>query len=211
MMRRYMMIVENAPKTLYHGTLKKHLPDIMRHGLQPGVGEFTKNAYDEYEDAGIDLPELVFAAERQRIVTCVSAIYGAMAAEGIEQTAENFYRHGAIVVIKDGEGIFTHRGEFDDGMEDHPITVEPGDYYEYGSVMPDFIFTGDRLRNFLRRNNVRADYQFAFDRKMAETNLIRLAIKQHPDQSKSAIRNKISALSDRDLKNWLEKYQSKQA
>src|ERR1035441_1901819 len=39
-----------SSRSLYHGTLIDHMPDIERSGLQPGVGGFTSDAYDLDED-----------------------------------------------------------------------------------------------------------------------------------------------------------------
>ena len=36
----------------------------------------------------------------------------------------------------------------------HPATVEPQDYYTQDVVYPDFALVDDRLRRFLRRNNI---------------------------------------------------------
>jgi len=159
------LLAESTPRTLYHGTLKQFVPDIMDFGLLPQVGKFTAHAYDEYRQHGIPLENVVFAADRNGLNKCVSAIIGQMRHTypqwnphtGTQKiTARDFYDHAALLVIKQGEKRFQHRAEDDFGA-DHPHTVEPGDYYTRGADLPDMVFTNDRLRNFLRRNQVRLD------------------------------------------------------
>lgn len=85
------ILLENTPRTLYHGTLRKFIPSIMSIGLVPDIGEFTRQAYEEYEEAGIELPELVFAADKTGLRACVSAIIGALQQANIDDTTENFF------------------------------------------------------------------------------------------------------------------------
>lgn len=163
-MRISEILNESMPKTLYHGTLKRNVPDIMDRGLIPQVGKFTSHAYDEYLSAGIALDNLVFAADRRGLGKCISAIIGQMRQElpkfhhtHNKITAEEFYQNAAILVFKHAEPRFKHR--FSDQFVDHPAHVEPDDYYHTGADLPDIVLTDDRLRSFLRRNGIRlADY-----------------------------------------------------
>lgn len=165
-MRITEILSESAPRTLYHGTLKKFVDDIFDIGLLPQVGKFTRHAYDEYASLGIPLENVVFAADRQGLGKCVSAIIGQMRhrypqwhmTRGWDDiTARDFYDKAALLVLKRAEGRFTRRPEDDDGQ--HPPQAEPDDYYHRGADLPDFVLTGRKLEAFLRRNNIRlADY-----------------------------------------------------
>ena len=198
------ILLENMPRTLYHGTLRRLLPSIMSIGLLPSVGEFTRYAYDELEAAGIELPELVFAADREGLDSCISAILGAMRQVGIEDTLENFFRYGAIVVLKHGEENFDHRTRNEKDYKDYPETVEPGDYYSDYGIKPDFYIVGDRLRVFLRRHNIILDRFGVIDRSAGQTKLMTLAIRKYPNKSRDEIINKIRSLSDREIKYFLK-------
>lgn len=172
---------ESTPRTLYHGTLKRNLPDILDYGLMPQVGSFTSHAYAEYRKAGIPLANVVFAADRQGLGKCVSAIIGQMR-HGFarwnmhrgwdEITVDDFYRNAALLVFKRAEGRFTKHG--DEFSTDHPPQAEPEDYYHIGADMPDFVLTDDKLRAFLRRNGIRlADYGIV-DHRADRAELMRL-------------------------------------
>jgi hypothetical protein len=166
------ILCESTPRTLYHGTLKRNLPAIMDYGLLPQVGSFTSHAYDEYRKAGIPLANVVFAADRQGLGKCISAIIGQMRHEFArwdmhkgwdDLDVGDFYRHAALLVFKRAEHRFTRHS--DDIGTDHPPQVEPDDYYHHGADMPNFVLTDDKLRAFLRRNGIRlADYGIVDDR-----------------------------------------------
>lgn len=152
------VLTESTPKTLYHGTLKKNLEYIMKIGVEPGVGDFTRNAYWEYEDAGIELPPLLFAADKRGLQKCISSIIGAMKSNGIRVTPENFYEHAAIVVFREGEEYFDYRDA--DELDHHYATVEPEDYYSEFNWVPDYYLTGKKLLRFLRKHGVGLEYGF---------------------------------------------------
>ena len=146
------LLTESTPRTLYHGTLMKFVPTIMEFGLLPSIGEFTRRAYQEYTDAGIDLEPLVFAADKKDLRKCVGAMVSWLKQHGIPVTEENFYKKTALIVIKQGEKHMQYRkDEFDFG---HPDTVEPGDYYSSNTVLPTYYITGNKLKSFLQKNSV---------------------------------------------------------
>ena len=159
-MRLASILEESTPRTLYHGTLKQNVPDILDRGVLPRVGSFTAHAYDEYQQAGIDLPPLVFAADRRGLGKCISAIIGQMRQHlpgfrnrgynGI--TVDEFYQHAAVLVFRHAERRFQHR--FSNEFYNHPPQVEPDDYYHQGADLPDTVLTDHRLRSFLRRNEI---------------------------------------------------------
>ena len=178
---------ESIPRTLYHGTLRRLVPSIMNLGLEPNVGEFTKDAYQESIDGGIALEELVFAADKQGLLKCISAIGGALRQEGIKYNAENLYRYGAIVVLKFGEERFEHRDDDDENYYgEYPETVEPGDYYRRYSIKPDYYLTGERLRIFIKRNTV---FTYLFDPKTVRELLIAKAKKENNYEMINTIKN----------------------
>ena len=156
------LLTESTPKTLYHGTLMKFVPTIMKFGLLPTVGDFTKKTYQEYTDAGIDLEPLVFAADKKGLTKCISAMIAWLKEHGMLLTAENFYKNTALIVIKQGEDRMQRRSADWQDIIHHPDTVEPKDYYSRDTVEPSFYMTGDRLKNFLRRNSINL-YDFGID------------------------------------------------
>jgi hypothetical protein len=52
---------------------------------------------------------------------------------------------------------FQHFSVDDSVITNHPLHAEPGDYYRDVNIVPDYVLTDKRLKNFLRRNNVRLD------------------------------------------------------
>lgn len=154
------VLKESAPRTLYHGTLKEYVPEIMRNGLVPTVGDFVSNFYapntdDEYYDPERDsLEPLVFAADKREIARCVNAIRHRLQANGIRVTPENIIAHGAIIVVKDTDEEFIQHNDDTNPYHDHPVQVEPKDYYTDREVLPAHILTGNKLKDFLRRSRI---------------------------------------------------------
>ncbi len=178
------LLTESTPRTLYHGTLKEFVPDIMDFGLLPQVGKFTAHAYQEYREAGIPLEDVVFAADRTGLYKCISAIIGQMRHQypqwdqhtGTDDiTSDDFYRHAALLVLKRAEKRWQHRPQ-DDLAGYHPPQVEPGDYYIRGADLPNFVLTDNKLRNFLRRNNVRLETFGIQDTNIDRAELVRQKI-----------------------------------
>lgn len=161
-MRKWIDLFESAPRTLYHGTLKEYLPEIERHGLNPTVGDFVLNFYDPSGDEGYDpeydsLEPLLFAAAKGDLQRCVNAIVHRLRAKGLRGTCKEVIEHGAIIVIRDEDDQFYHRDHDPDyrGLaQDHPVQVEPGDYYAMEEAVPAYIVTGKRLRDLLRRERI---------------------------------------------------------
>lgn len=178
---------ESTAKTLYHGTLKKNLPSIMKYGVEPNAGDFTRNAYIEYEEAGIELPELVFAADKQGLQKTISAIWGAMENNGIPITKENFFKHAAIVVFREGEDYFEYNP---DEFSDNPYpTVEPEDYYREYNWVPDYALTGKKLLRFLRKHDINLEYGFGnLDPESKKSKLIRNIVKKYPEIDKNKLK-----------------------
>ncbi len=139
---------ENAPRTLYHGTLKANLPSIMQGGLEPRIGHFTKHFYDDDPD----LEELVFASSKKDINKGLNAIIHLLKQQGIPSTPENIIKYGAMVVVKDEYNEFEHRPNDDMRYyDDYPRQVEPGDFYAREPVGVTYILQNRKLRDLLRR------------------------------------------------------------
>lgn len=206
--RRWMTLLENTPRTLYHGTLKRYLPSILQNGLEPRVGEFTRNAYDEIEAAGIELPELVFAADKNGLRRCVSAIMGQMRQLGLKTDEETFYRNAVLLVIREGGSHMDLRAQDDSEVDDwgdtFPDTVEPGDYYSDDVVAVDHILTGNKLKAFLARHNERLwDESVATKRER----LIRLALRQHSEFPRDVVLAKVREVPDDEVGKRLRWYE----
>lgn len=180
---------ESTAKTLYHGTLKKNLPSIMKYGVDPKAGDFTRNAYIEYEEAGIELPELVFAADKQGLQKTISAIWGAMENSGIPITQENFFKHAAIVVFREGEEYFDHFPDDKINQDSPYITVEPDDYYREFNWVPDYVLTGKKLLRFLRKHDINLVHGFKnLDPEAIKSKLIRKIVKKYPEIDKNKLK-----------------------
>lgn len=146
-------LLENTDKTLYHGTLRRYIPNIMKLGLQPTIGDLTQTMYNE-ED--YDLPELVFAADKKGLNSCISAIVWLLRKNKIPVTLENIRTYGALIVIKNSERDFMHRDRYDDryfDFDSYP-QVEPGDYFSENPIEITHILTGKKLISFLNRYDI---------------------------------------------------------
>lgn len=136
--------------TLYHGTLRSNIPSITKYGLHGGVGDFIKDMYDDVYDDLDDMDEYVFSADKYTLQKSVNAIIHHIAKKLNKSfhnvTDQEFKTYGALIVIKDAK--WDQRK--DDDYEDLPIYVEPNDYYTTSSGF-DYILTGQKLTNFLRK------------------------------------------------------------
>lgn len=152
-----------AEVTLYHGTTLENARSIMKGLLTPGVGYFVEDMYgSEYDAAGIDLPELSFAADKHDLRKAVSAmIYQVGRKLGksymYDVSIDELRAHGAIIVFS-GEGgsaeppsPWSHRGKSEVDAPEGAFTVEPGDYYTDWPVRASFYYSGSKLIQFLRR------------------------------------------------------------
>jgi hypothetical protein len=208
---------KTSERTLYHGTCRAHEESIREFGVIPQVGAFVGEGYAEYLDAGIELPEIVFATDKQRIDKATTAMINCIAVS----LGKNFHdinnddvlKHGAIVVFKGSEGSGKPEDTGlqympDDSMDaellrnDYP-QVEPGDYFTEGNLNPDIILTGSSLVRFLKRVGrwpieLNAEYQ--------REQLIRAAIKAHPERTKQEIIQHIDSLTGTQFKNSYETY-----
>jgi hypothetical protein len=191
-------------RTLYHGTLRDHAASIDRYGIWPSAGAFVEEMYggEVPED---DMPELLFMADKAGIEKAASAmafqIYKKLGLGWTSDVTEQHVRnHGALCIIKDVEpGQVQYRGEDDDG--DHPVTVEPGDYYDEDGVEVDTILTGPALVRYLRRFGVNFDDEGPGGR----DELVRLAVRKYGKERTSEIKDRVTKMSDSDVQDQLRR------
>ena len=165
--------VKVAARTLYHGTSRDKLKSIQELGLIPQVGHFVLWGYDEYEDAGIELPELVFATDKGELDKAHTAMVqsvGNMLGKGYHKvTAEETIAYGVLAIIpgepggpEGAQGFQRRRPREEVGagydeewdrfyQNDYP-TVEPGDYFSEGGAWPIKILTGNKMMKFFARH-----------------------------------------------------------
>jgi 8-oxo-dGTP pyrophosphatase MutT (NUDIX family) len=152
-------VPQATSKTLYHGTTVEIARKAMQHGLYPNVGDFVREFY------GSELDNLVFATDKSEITKATSAIGFHVARQlGISRhrlTSKQLYQHGALLVIRSGMDTNDHlyyRSKDDHlDYDDHPEQVEPGDYYGYEQIDPDYMLTGIKLKRFLTRLGLAQD------------------------------------------------------
>jgi hypothetical protein len=214
-------------KTLYHGTALQNIDSIKQTGLVPSVGSFTANAYDEYTDAGHELPELVFMADKQRIHTAITAMMAAVAASLgrrslHEITLDELTRYGALVVIQepDQSDVMQRPEEYDSNWEmqhsDTHITAEPGDHYSEDSQSASYVLTGQKLVKFLQQRGewppMKAggfEDQSAFMKQKLVENGIKTYRQKYPQmpvaQIKEMVEKKIAVLNKTQIEQWYEK------
>ncbi len=195
-----------AERTLYHGTVIDNLDSIKNNNLQGSAGDFVRHAYDDISD----LPELVFAADKQKISSAVTAMVhhiGVKLKKDFHDVNDNdILNHGLIVVVKDGDSYSKRRGE--DDYEDHPATVEPGDYYA-DQMDADGFLRGRVLIRLLRRLGEwprNWGERTPQSERIMRAELIKLSILKHPEKSKQEIINKVQSLSSQDLARFLNQY-----
>jgi hypothetical protein len=142
-------------RTLYHGTTIDNEQSIRDHGLVGGVGSFVQDAYDEYIDAGIEIPDLVFAADKkglERSLTAMVHHIGKKLGKNFHSVTDNdIMNHGLLVVIHDEENEVEQRSEYDENYRgQYPPQVEPGDYFSE-ELWADKFVKGRQLLRLLER------------------------------------------------------------
>lgn len=197
-----------SEKTLYHGTTVEKARQIEKHGLIPQAGEFVSSAYDEVA-AVEELPELAFAADKKQLQVAVTAatqhIANQMKKDFHDVTDEEFSHHAAILKFYDAEDSFEHRPKEDDNYYDeHPSTVEPGDYYTEHIMRPDEILTGWPMIRLLKRNGCwPRNYKFQPASDDQKRNLlIKWYLKKHPDAFRRMTVDWILDMDKRELNRW---------
>lgn len=149
-----------TPQTLYHGTLKEYIPVIDKEGLVPYFGKFVSDMYNEEletPELNNKIKDLIFAADKKGLNKSINSIlYHMVYGKGYE--TETFFDHAAIAVIKGDESeLFSKRPKNPDDSEfwqDHPIGVEPGDYYSEEAVYVNHFATGKELKKLMKQNGM---------------------------------------------------------
>jgi len=142
-------------RKLYHGTVIDNLDSIRSYGLEARFGDFVADAYGgDLEDAGIEGPEVTFAAQKDDFDHAINAMVHHTAkklGKGFHDvTAEDIKRHGLIVKIPD-ESAYQQSDEED---WERPASVETGDWYSREDVYsePDWAyFYGNKLITLIKR------------------------------------------------------------
>jgi hypothetical protein len=187
-----------AERTLYHGTLIDHKDSILSLGLIPSVGDFVDWAYGNEED--MEMPELVFMADKKQLQSAFNAITHHVANKldksPYDVTSNDIRSHGMLAVIKNVDDIdgMPHRpSHTPSSWEEHPYSVEPGDYYSEDLVYVDFVLTGQKLVDFMK--------QYGGIAQTTKTNVVGNLIRQHGKGNVDTILKYVDALTDRQLRD----------
>ena len=207
-----------AARTLYHGTCRFHEDSIRSLGVIPQAGDFVSDAYREYTDAGVELPELIFATDKEQIGKAITAMVNCISVnlnKGFHDvTNDDILKHGMLIIFRGeaGEGRPEKSGlqyapdkddrAYDYLRNDYP-TTEPGDYFSEDKLLPDNILTGTTLVRFLKRMG---KWPWKMDDRYMRERLIRLVINKHPERSRQEVLNKINTLSSEEIKKYLKFY-----
>jgi len=110
------------------------------------------------------------------------------------------------LVFRDAEDDFVHRPEDHDqtDYEEHPMQVEPGDWYSWDSPKPDYVLTGKPMIRLLKRMGqwpLIGSYSPDTDvnRRALKADLVRRLIAKHPNTHKSEILKAVNDLSTMEL------------
>jgi len=149
-------------KDLYHGTLIRHHDTIATEGIQPRIGDFTKNAYGENAEG---LLSAVFMADDEGLERVVHAMVAATMDEVTEEDFEEwdigpdqhlndalFCKYGVIYVVEASDD-FAQAGNPREGTVE-PLQAEDGDWYSLEVVKPVRSLTGNKLREFLEERGI---------------------------------------------------------
>lgn len=147
---------------LYHGTLSRNQDVITNEGIQPRIGDFTKNAYGSNAEG---LLPAVFMADGEGLERVVHAMVAATMDEVTEEDFEEwdigpdqhlndamFCKYGVIYVIEASDA-FALTGSPKEGTTE-PLQAEDGDWYSLAAVKPVRSLTGDDLRSFLEEKGI---------------------------------------------------------
>jgi hypothetical protein len=212
---RLLLASRRVARTLYHGTTVDNEESIRQHGLVGQVGDFVKNAYGDYE---VDLPDLVFAADKQGLVRSVSAMVhhiGAKLGKDFHSVTDiDILNHGLLVIMKEmevGEYGLEHRPEGDENYRNqHPHHVEPGDYYAE-ELQADQFVKGRQLLRFLKRYDqwprMFGPRSLAQEKQMRGL-AITIALRGNPEKSKEEVMKRINEIPMHQLEKYLQRYRS---
>jgi len=204
-----------AELTLWHGTVVDNYNSIKSFGLQPMLGDFTKQFYDE---DGIELEEILFMADKSGFQKAVNAMNTHIAAKlgksPHDITDEEIERYGLLVKVKGEAGKAISPIEYydpkdrDNYQNEHPHTVEPQDHYSFDSLAPTDLFIGKNLVKVLKRYGAWPAAWSNGSTQKTKDYLVELLKRYHPDKSIETIRSKVEELNDKDILKWISTYKN---
>jgi hypothetical protein len=202
-------------RTLYHGTTVDNEASIRQIGLVGGVGKFTEWAYEENLEAGEDLPEIVFAADKGGLGKAVNAMVhhiGAKLGKDFHGVTDNdILNHGLLVIIYDEENRIEQRPEEDENYHDkYPSHVEPGDYFSE-ELSADKFVKGRQLLRLLERYGQWPRTYGPKSNELARLNkmrgeLIARWLRQNPEKTKQEAMNLVQGLPDAKVEQYFRQY-----
>ena len=202
-------------RTLYHGTTVDNEASIRQIGLVGGVGHFVEQAYGEYLEAGEDLSEIVFAADKGglgRAVTAMVHHIGVKLGKDLHDvTDRDILNHGLLVIIYDTENRVEQRPEEDENYYgQYPSHVEPGDYFSE-ELSADKFVKGRQLLRFLERYGQwprtygpESDEPARLNKMRGE--LIARWLSQNPEKTKQEALNLVRGLPDKKVEQYFRQY-----
>jgi hypothetical protein len=203
-------------RTLYHGTTIDNEVSIKRFGLIGNVGKFVQDAYVDYIiEQGVDLPELVFAADKGGLGSAVTAMVqhiGYKLGKNLHTvTDEDILKYGLLVIIYDEENKVTQRPKEDKNYYgQHPVHVEPGDYYSE-ELRADKFVKGTQLLRLLERYGQwprtfgpKSDEPARLKKMRGE--LIARWLRQNPEKTRQEALNLVQGLPDNKVMQYFRQY-----
>lgn len=201
--------IKLAERTLYHGTCTFNESEIRLFGLIPSAGQFVQEMYgQDYEE----LPEINFAADKEKLEVCLSAMERCIAfhlkKDAYQVTENDIRNYGLLAIFSGSPGSakpedtgWQHRNEGDNYFDlDQYPTVEPGDYFSEGLEKPNILLKGSALIRFLKKNRILESNQDA------RKTLINLAKTFHHNISIQQIIEKINSLPDVEINKYISFY-----
>jgi len=179
-----------------------------------GVGSFVKHAYGEYLEEE-ELPDLVFAADKQGLGKAVNAIVhhvGAKLGKDFHDVTDNdILNHGLLVIIYDEENRIEQRPEEDENYYgQYPSHVEPGDYFSE-ELWPDKLVKGRSLLRLLERYGQwprtygpRSDEPGRLNKMRGE--LIARWLRQNPEKTRQDALTLVQGLPDQKVEQYFRQY-----
>ena len=226
-MNWYKQIKLSTSRTLYHGTSIDNYNSIKSIGLVPDVGGFVSDSYaGEYDAAGVefDPTPLVYATDKEELQKAVNAMQYAVAKmlnRGWGDISVNDLKnYGILVILKQGEDDFERRPVEEEGpwkdwqgeTDNRYPAVEPGDYFSEYSTEPPQILIGNKMVDFLIRNQAWLYESPEELRQQLLTMAIRYHIKETPERRDEIIpivQEKINGLDEETVKQYYKLYSEK--
>jgi hypothetical protein len=222
--RRYLQARYKWARTLYHGTVIDHKRDIEDWGLIPSVGAFVEEMYGDY-----DPDELVFMADKEGLDSALTAMVKQISfklGKGMHDvTDEEIKRYGLLAKLDvdlddDYYDIQQRpRNYEEEGYEEYPTTVEPGDYYSESPVSVDAVLTGSAMIRVLKRHGLipRRRWGPGASKKALMGRLMSLAVQEWQREhrkridrgSRKGLLKNTKAMSEKDLKQWINYLEAK--